>query len=190
MKFGSDVVAQVNTNSLTYDGAANFFLATEKNASISVNASVSGAAAIWLGNDNYVGDIRTIDATNSSVKAELAGNDADNIISAGSGDSSLWGGNLGSDVLIGGSGRNTFFYTVGNGSDNVQGAHDGDLVYLSQVTLDQIASTNITAGGVAINFKDGGSLQVDSTADVTYQLADGSRYSANHEQLAWNGKSI
>ena len=34
----------------------------------------------------------------------------------------------------------------------------------------------------------GGSLTVDSTADVTYQLADGSKYSANRATSDWDSK--
>ncbi len=119
----------------------------------------------------------------------LVGNDLDNTILAGNGDSSLWGGNAGNDLLIGGAGKNTFFYTNGNGSDTIAGANNGDVVYLSQVTLEQIASSNITADAVTLNFKDGGSLQVNSNADITYQLADGSKFSANHAQAVWLLKS-
>ena len=136
----------------------------------------------------FVGDIRTLDASTSTGKAELAGNDLDNTILAGNGDASLWGGNGGDDLLVGGAGKNTFFYTNGNGNDTIQGANAGDVVNLSQVTLEQIASTNITADNVAINFKDGGSLQINSNVDITCQLADGAKYSADHEQSAWIAK--
>ena len=173
MKFGDNVVAQVNTTNLTYDGAANFFIATEKQAAISVESSVSGAASIWLGRDNFVGDIRTIDATNSSVKAELAGNDADNIISAGSGNSSLWGGNGGDDILMGGAGKDSFFYTNGNGNDTIGGTNEGDLVYLSEITLDHIASTSVENNVATINFKDGGKLTVNDASNASYILTQG-----------------
>ena len=173
IQFGNNVVAQVNTTALTYDGTANFFVATEKNAGISVGADVSGKAAIWLGNENFVGDIRTIDATASSVKAELAGNDADNIISAGSGDTSLWGGNGGDDILVGGTGKNSFFYTNGNGSDTIGGVNEGDLVYLSEITLDQIASTSVENNVATINFKDGGKLTINDASNASYILTQG-----------------
>lgn len=90
--------------------------------------------------------------------------------------------------MQGGAGKNTFYYLQGNGSDTIASAHDGDEVILSTVTLDQIANTNITADAVAINFKDGGSLQVNSAADITCQLADGSKFSANHAQSNWIAK--
>ena len=60
---------------------------------------------------------------------------------------------------------------------------DGDNVILLDISLDQIIDANITADAVTIKLKDGGSLQINGSADVTYQLADGSKYSANQQQL-------
>ena len=179
----NEFTALVDEN-LTYDATANYFVATSNNATLTVNES----AEIWLDGSHgktFSGDIRTLDASTAQGKTSLAGNDLDNTIIAGNGDSSLWGGNGGDDLLVGGTGKNTFYYLQGNGSDTIAGAHDGDEVILSTVTLDQIASTSIAADSVSINFKDGGSLQVNSNANVTYQLADGSKYSANHEQATW-----
>lgn len=90
--------------------------------------------------------------------------------------------------MIGGASQNTFFYTNGNGNDTITGANNGDVVYLSQVTLDQIASTNITSDAVTLNFKNGGSLKINGSADVTYQLTDGTAYGVNREKLEWLAK--
>ncbi len=182
----NNFVALLDKN-LTYNAEANYFVATSQNASVIVNEG----AEIWLDGSHgkiFSGDIRTLDASTSDGRNILAGNDFDNTIRAGSGDSSLWGGNLGNDFMQGGTGKNTFFYTVGNGSDTIAGANNGDVVNLAQMTLDQIASTNITADAVTLNFKDGGSLQINSAADITYQLADGSKFSANHAQATWIAK--
>ncbi len=179
----NNFVALVDKN-LTYNAEANYFAATSQNATLTVGEG----AEIWLDGSHgkiFSGDIRTLDATNSDGKNTLAGNDLDNTILAGNSDSSLWGGNGGNDFMQGGTGKNTFFYTNGNGNDTIQGANNGDVVNLAQVTLEQIASSNITADAVTLNFKDGGSLQINSAADITYQLADGSKFSANHEQSAW-----
>lgn len=173
MQFSDSVVAQVNTTALTYDGTANYFVATDKNAAINVSADVATKAAIWLGNDNFVGDIRTIDATASDVKAELVGNDFDNAIRAGSGDSSLWGGNSGDDLLIGGAGHDSFYYTNGNGNDSISGSTAGDVVFLFEVTLDQIASTGVENGTAVINFKDGGSLTVSDATNCQFVMTQG-----------------
>ena len=179
----NDVVALVDKN-IAYDDAANYFVATARNATLTVGEE----AEIWLDGTHgktFAGDIRTLDASNSDGKNSLAGNDLDNTILAGNGDASLWGGNGGNDLLIGGKGKNTFFYLQGNGNDSIQSANDGDIVVLSDISLEQISGTSITADGVAISFVDGATLQVTGNSDVTYQLADGSKFSANHEQAVW-----
>ena len=173
----NEYAAQVDEN-ISYDEAANYFLATAKKATV----TVSEEAEIWLDGShgkNFVGNIRTLDATTSNGKNTLAGNDLDNTISAGAGDASLWGGNGGDDLLVGGTGANMFFYTTGNGDDTIQGANDGDLVYLSSITLDQISSTEIAQGTVAINFTDGGKLNVESSKAVEF-VVEGETYIADH----------
>ena len=75
--------------------------------------------------------------------------------------------------------------TVTTLSKNVS---DGDNVILLDVSFDQIIDANITADAVTIKLNDGGSLQINGSADVTYQLADGSKYSANQQQLGAVGK--
>ena len=175
-------------NCVTLGGGQNTLISSSQNATLTVGE----VAEIWLDGSHgkyFSGDIRTLDATTSTGKTELAGNALDNTILAGNGDSSLWGGNLGNDFMQGGAGKNTFFYTNGNGNDTISGANNGDVVNLAQVSLDQIASSNITADAVTLNFKDGGSMQINGAADITYQLADGSKFSANHEQAVWLSKS-
>ena len=176
----NEFTALVDKN-ISYDDAANYFLATSKNASVIVGEE----AEVWLDGShgkNFVGNIKT---STSNGQNTLAGNDFDNVISAGAGDASLWGAG-GNDLLVGGKAHNLFFYTSGN--DTIAGANDGDAVILSNVTLEQISSTSITSSGVAINFTGGGSLIVDGRANITYQLADGSQFSANHEQATWQTK--
>lgn len=195
MRFSGDLTAQVATNDLYFDKFANFYVATGSNATVKVGNDTA-YSIIWLDslaaaengvdtNVNFVGDIRVIDATGSTVKTELAGNDFDNTICAGDGDSSLWGGNSGNDVLIGGKGESIFFYAFGNGNDSVAGANDGDNVVLADISLQQIANTTITDNSVIISFVDGGSLIVEGNSNVAFQLADGSKYLANHQTSRW-----
>ena len=174
----SQYVAQVNKTALNYDGAADFFVATEKNASITVGEDLTTAASIWLGNQSnsrYMGDIRTINAADATVKTELAGNDTDNTITAGSGDASLWGGNGGDDLLNGGTGKNMFFYANGNGNDTIQGVNEGDVVYLGGVVIDNIIP--LEQGGwyvqndtAVISFTDGGKLTVNNATNATFVI--------------------
>jgi hypothetical protein len=177
------LVAQVNATELTYDGAASFFVATGKNAGIKVDNENVTKAVLWLGGKpdgnggTYVGDIRTIDATGFDGDAELAGNDTNNTIYGGAGSNSLWGGNGGDDLLVGGSGQNMFFYTNGNGNDTIEGVNDGDVVYLSQVTFENIAGYNFENGQITINFNDGGKLTIeDNNKDVAVVVGDQTYY--------------
>ena len=158
---------------MTYDGDASFFVATGKNASITVDNENVTDAQIWLGNQSnktFMGDIRTIDASDFDGRAELAGNDTDNIIYGGSGKNSLWGGNGGDDLLIGGEGANMFFYANGNGNDTISGVNSGDVVYLGGVTLDNLAGTEFNTGSITMNFTDGGKLTVNDAANATFVL--------------------
>ena len=182
----NDFTALVDKN-IEYDDAANYFVATSKKATL----TVAEEAEIWLDGSHgktFIGDIKTLDATKSDGKNSLVGNEFDNVILAGKGDASLWGGNGGDDLLVGGNSQNLFFYCNGNGNDTISGANDGDGVILADVSLDQISGTKISAGSVDINFRDGGSLHVEGNSDVTYQLADGSSFSANQETMNWNPK--
>ena len=54
----------------------------------------------------------------------------------------------------------TCSYTNGNGDDTIQGAHEGDVVYLAAITMGQISGSDFSGGDVTINFTDGGKLTV------------------------------
>ena len=177
------VVAQVNNTELTYDGQANFFVAKGKNASITVENELTTTAELWLDGkpnnglgDNFVGDIAVVDASKFDGKAELAGaTNTNNTLIGGVGKNSLWGGNgaEGNDALIGGAGENVFFYTNGNGNDTISGVNSGDIVYLSEVTLEQLSGTAVENGVATIAFKDGGSLTINDAANATYVMTQG-----------------
>ena len=172
------MIAQVG-NELHYDGIANTFANSGNSSSSLIVDSSIRSAEIWLDSSHgtqFFGNIRTLDASAVEGNTSLVGNEFDDTIIAGQGDASLWGGfSTSNDLLIGGNSRNTFFYCMGNGNDTIQGINDRDSVILSDVSLDQIIETNITADSVSIRFKDGGSLQILGASDVTYQLADGSK---------------
>ncbi|MBR7025873.1 MAG: hypothetical protein IKI08_07720, partial [Selenomonadaceae bacterium] len=193
-RVNDDLIAKVDTN-VEFDGFTNCYVGIGAEATLTVGKGL-GNVEVWLSDDSleyhgkmYDGNFAVLDASQSDGNNILAGNELNNSIIGGTGQNSLWGGYTSSnDTLVGGAGQNTFFYGAGNGRDKIQNAHDGDVISLEDITLDQIADANITSGGVILNFNDGGSLTVDGTADVTYQLADGSRYSANHATYDWDSK--
>lgn len=135
-----------------------------------------------------------MDASAVEGKTSLVGNANDNTIIAGKSDASLWSGFSSiDDLLIGVTLAILFSTSMVTDTIHIQGINDGDSVILPDISLDQITGTNITAESASIRFNDGDSLQMDSlqmqgTSDVTYQLADGSKYSANHQRLEWNSR--
>jgi Ca2+-binding RTX toxin-like protein len=178
MRFNENLFAQVNRSELNYDGQANFFVATEKRAEIKIDNDKVQKAVLWLGGKpdgnggTYIGDIRVIDARGFDSEAELAGNATDNTIYGGDGPNSLWGGDGGNDLLIGGKGRNMFFYAYGNGNDTISGANEGDVVYLLQVTMEQIAGTELNGNVATINFTDGGKLIVNDAQNCSFVVGE------------------
>lgn len=183
-----DDIAQVSANDLCFDDFANFYVATGSNATLNVSSAIEGDVVIWLDDDAaaendvevsaiFAGDIKVIDATNSDATAQLAGNELDNKIYAGNGDASLWGGNGGDDLLVGGAAQNIFFYTLGNGNDTVTGVNDGDSVILAGVKLEEIIGADFTNNALTLNFSDGGTLTVnDRGKDVGFVVEDQTFY--------------
>ncbi|MBE8953007.1 MAG: hypothetical protein SR1Q7_07680, partial [Quinella sp. 1Q7] len=177
------LVAQVGDTKVNVDGTADYYLATETNATVNVASSLTGDAIIWLGDDGrdmtFEGDFAVIDASNFTGKAELAGNDLDNVIYAGTGATSLWGGNGGNDLLVGGAGADNFYYAAGNGSDTIDNAGGNDVVNFVNLTLADITIDTITSSAVAFNFSDGGKLTVnDNGSGVSFKV-DGATYGIN-----------
>ena len=51
-------------------------------------------------------------------------------IIGGSGETNIWGGGAGADLMIGGSGRTAYWYGKGDGHDTIENAKDEDILYL------------------------------------------------------------
>ena len=193
----ADVVAQVGGDKLNFDKFANYYNAAGKNATVDV-ANDKDFAQVWLDGSKgttFVGDIHDINASEFIGAAELAGNDYNNVIYAGSGETSLWGGHKGDDAMYAGTGKDTFFYTLGNGTDTIFGAKDGDVVNLAGVTLDQIVGVEFSGSndpiqGVALNFRDGGKLYIgdNGTNDVNY-VVNGETYIVNEDRNGFTKKA-
>ena len=83
---------------------------------------------------DFSSKLKTIDARKCSSELELIGNEKNNVIRAGSGDSTLWGG-LGNDKLYGGSGENIFVYD--GGKDQIFDCGAEDRIVLD-IALDDI----------------------------------------------------
>ena len=196
----NDQVWQVAENTLTFDGLASNYLATtqKQDAAVSVSADVS-SANIWLegveglseGAAIFSGNVKSVDASNVEGNAILAGNSLDNVIKAGRGGASLWGGiSASNDSLIGGEGADVFFYATGQGDDTVSGATSDDVIKLYNLTADNLGEllTNpadcVQADSITLKFNSG-SLHIDSNNDYTFELADGKRYTYSTSDSEW-----
>ena len=197
----SSYVAKVDETSLNYDGTATLFMATGKNATVSVASDVSSGKTILLGNENFgeiksdaifYGNIRELNASSMEGRAFLGGNANDNVIRAAQGDSTLWGGsNIESnDTLIGGNGHDFFYYGKGQGNDRIIGADGNDVVALFDISLDDISAYDVSATAISATFKQGGSITIENanTSGVNFRFADGSTYAYNSSENQWEAK--
>lgn len=180
---------QIAATEVTVDADANtvdFYYASDKDATVKIGDVKS--AKVWLEAPDYsdgvefVGDFTVIDARDSEAEVEMAGNNVANTIYGGLGNASMWGGaGNANDVMYGGSAHNEFYFEAGNGNDTIMSANDGDIIHLG-VSLDQIdfENTNITSTGVEVTLKDNaGTLTINSTAEVSFSLDDGTTAKVN-----------
>lgn len=129
-----------------------------------------------------------IDLNDHTVLDVIIGaNDLANKLIAGSGGSSLWGGEGGNDTLIGGDGYDEFFYTVGNGNDIIQNAASNDIINLLGVALEQITHLQVNEVAVEIGFNNGGTLRVEGNVGAGFLLG-GVTYTVNQSNGVWNAK--
>lgn len=176
-----EIKAQVGGSSLTYDGYATYYNAQGSNAKLTVSAD-AGKANVWLNQEvganygnttQFFGEIVEIDGSRSSSSAVLVGSkDIDNKITASKGGSTVWGGGISNDTLIGGNGADSFYYMMGNGNDTIQSARANDQVVLNGISMSQITSTNVSSGAVVLNFSDGGTLTLNTNNGTTFKLGD------------------
>ncbi len=107
----------------------------------------------------------------------VGGSFGSNLIIAGSGGASMWGGFGGVNTLVGGAGSDEFVYTPGSGVVFAQNANAFDSVNLYGVTFNQIANVVVTATDTTFTFTDGGMLNVQGSG-LTYKI-EGATYVAN-----------
>ena len=115
------LVAQVGSTAVNVDDKAEYYLALGANATVNVGGR--NDENIWLDDPDsgkeFEGDFTVIDARNSTGKSKLAGNTADNVIYAGDGATSLWGGDGGKLTVNDNNSGVTF--TVGNETYRLNG---------------------------------------------------------------------
>ncbi len=173
--------------SLNFDLDVNYYRLSGTDGTLYVNFDTY--KEIWLSNDagQYYFGIKNVVANNAGENV-IGGNEESNLIVGGSGGNSLWGGadNV-ADTLQGGDGHNLFWYGLNEGNDIITNAKEGDIVYLYDSTLDNIASAPIDAEKITVSFNDGSNvtIQNSSTITPTFQLAGGEQYNYNRATGTW-----
>ncbi len=197
-----DAAYKVGT-SMTYGEDVAGYVAQENGAIVAGEDDEVENVDLWLAlgsngesyNIGYDGktynNIKDVDVS-GAVNATIAGNMLENYIIGASGDNSLWGGTGGAaDTLVGNAeGQTQFFYLNGNGDDVFITENENDVVNLLNIGLEEINWNDIEMeeDKVAVGMNDGSKFQVNSSADVTFQLNNGSQWVADRENKTWRYK--
>ena len=188
--FGRDWTVEIG-DELHYNNEVNAYISNADGV-LSITSdygSIEDEVAIYSqgGDGKVYTNIKKLDASDFSGNTTLVGNENNNVIMASKGASTLWGGaGKYNDTLDGGSsGHNEYFYLKGDGRDLIKGATSNDEINLLNIDFSDIISTEIEDDSIIIKFNDGGSLQLQSSADVTFKFSNGSRYVANRSDKSW-----
>ena len=180
-------------NTFTYDSDVNMYLGGKKNT-LTVGNSVDNAK-IWLNGSTgkYYENVTEVNASSSTGDLELVGDYASDKLTAGRGNTTLWGGagNVNDTMVSSSGGTTTFYFGKGEGNDVITRSGSNDKVVLYNVALSDIvnADATSTAGSLKLTMNDGSSLTVQnvSTSSVnTFQLADGSQWTYDAKTKNWS----
>ena len=170
-----------------YDGYSYSNTEGYTNDGTNVNVFGYGSYTIDL-SGGYYGTAVNINAAYSAGNNVLIGSYANNIILAGSGATSLWGGpDYANDVLVGGTASDMFYCGRGEGNDAILNASSADTVWLHNVSLSDIVATAYDGTTVALAFNTGNVLTVACTDyySPNFITADGGSYRFNRMTGSW-----
>jgi hypothetical protein len=192
----NEFVAEVDS-AMTYNKNVNTYLggiADVDAATLNVSGSESQDvwANGWDGNIYY--NVKNLNASGATGDVKLAGGDDNTTITGASGSeshSSLWGGMSGDNVLNAGGGYNEFFkWKQDSNNTTINGADANDIINLLDMEGEDIDWTvlpeNVDSSHIKVNFTNGSSLVVNSSADVRFQMGDGSVWTVNREEKTLN----
>ena len=171
----------VDENEFTYDDEVTNYVATGKDAAVSISADYNDSAVnVNLSDEKFSGKFAKLDAGAFDGDAYLVGNSGNDTIVAAQGNSSLWGVS-GNNTLIGGDGEDLFAYGINGdtrdgGKDVIENYTAGqDSVWLFNVNLGDLSGYDIESDKVVLTVKNGGSLTINKgeTDEVSVKLADG-----------------
>ena len=173
-----------------YDGYSGYaYNANEGYTNDGTNVNVFGYNSYTIDlSSGYYYPAVNINAAYSAGNNVLMGDYNANIIMAGSGATSLWGGaDYANDVLVGGSSYDLFYVGKTSGNDVVLNASSADTVWLHDVALSEIVATAYDGTSVALQFNTGHVVAVACTDyySPTFSTADGGNYRFNRMTASW-----
>ena len=177
-------------SSYGYDGYSGYaYNANEGYTNDGTNVNVFGYNSYTIDlSSGYYYPAVNINAAYSAGNNVLMGDYNSNIIMAGSGATSLWGGqDFANDVLVGGSSYDLFYVGKASGNDVVLNASSMDTVYLHDTALSDIVATYYDGTSVALQFNTGTVISTACTDyySPTFVTADGGRYVFNRMTASW-----
>ena len=172
---GDNLLIHSNSGTLTILNARNNIMKYTENGNVIAQSYLAQAS----------GDVNR--QMSGYYEVIIGAENADNHIYAGSGGSSLWGGNGGADTLTGGAGSDQFIYTFGSGNDIITNANADDIVSLNDASMAQILTANVESSRIYATFTDGGSLEVQSSANVGFKVGN-EIWAANRSNGTWYKK--
>ncbi len=175
---------KIRSSYYSYDVAGDL---AEDNDGLTATLSAAQSDNVSMNTGSYA-NYYNLDASQTTNNLLLVGNSKSNSIIAGSGNSTLWGGNgTESDTLIGGSGNDTFLYYKNNGNDVIANSSASDVINLANIMLADIGSIKTSSNSISLKFNNGQTLTVnDSGGDsAKFLLGDGSSWKYSHTNSSW-----
>ena len=183
-------------NDIVYGfGADDVFNVTSGNVSSSVRSgsrmilSIGYSQVTLVGSSAYqsfnvrrsssYGRVAEVEESYFDTSNSIVGDSGDNVLTANSTSSTLWG-HGGNDTLIGGSSADTFKYTAEDGNVTIQNGESNDVVDISSYSIDDVSS-RFTNTGLVISAGTNHSLNIAGSDLTQIQFADG-MHTANYNQ--------
>ena len=182
-------IAHNSSSSLSYANDVNYYRLKQAGGQIVVIGSENN---VWLGGDagQYFHNVTTINGGASYGSNTLVGNTESNYIYGGDGYQTLWGGyGEAIDYLVGGNGATTFKVGKYEGNDNIYSNSNGDIVWMYDSALSDIANVNQIGQKISVGFNTGSTIDVNNVQNSmpVFQFADGFRATYNQYENHWQG---
>ncbi len=178
------------SNTWTYEEGVSMYLGGKSNT-----ITVSEDADIWLDGSKGTSyeNVSKVSASSSTGTVVIAGNGTvEEVLEAGKGESSLWGGaGSSNDTLKGAAGGSTaYYFGKGEGNDVITSTTSDDKVLLYNVASSDIASIDTsTSGQMKFTLTDGATLTIkgmNSSSSVSeFELGDGSKWTYSYSNKSW-----